>query len=422
MPSGVIAVMILALGLAQTPTLAHAQVDLFSPDTLHGFADLRLTVANGEKSWVRKGYGKTGASGGGDSLAVRPSLAEADIIWTPSLSWNLGATVTGQYQPDQIKPLGVGEAFISYKPTPTGPTRESFRAGLFWPPISLEHSGPTWAVTDSITPSAINSWIGEEVKVLGAEIAISHRFDNGGDIGATLGVFGHDDTSGTLLSLRGWALDDRKATYGGDFPLPPLSGFMRTKQAQITTPVLEIDHRGGAYARVDWRPIGNVMLNALYYDNRGDPIAVVGKVPAEKQWGWDTRFWNFGASVKLNDRMRLKSQYLQGSTVMGYATPKVWIDVDYRSGYLLLARTYGDRTLSGRIDYFETTDNTWKTVDNNAEHGVAMMAAWRQPLGPHVQWLIVAQQVWSTRADRARLGIAPSQAQTVLSSALRLAF
>ena len=118
---------LLALAVASP---AAAQIDLFSKDTLSGVADLRLTAANGEKGWIRKnGFGKTRASGGGDDFAIRPSLAEADLVWRPSLSWNLGGTVVGQYQPDQIKPLGVAEAFVTYRPTPTGPLRQQIRAG-----------------------------------------------------------------------------------------------------------------------------------------------------------------------------------------------------------------------------------------------------------------------------------------------------
>ena len=105
-----------------------------------------------------------------------------------------------------------------------------------------------------------------------------------------------------------------------------------------------------------------------------------------------------------------------------FGSPKVWIDVDYQSAYLLLQRSYGDNALTTRYDYFEITDNSNKAVDNQAEHGMALMTAWRQNLSPRVQWLIEAQQVWSTRSDRLRFGIAPSQAQTVLSSALRLSF
>ena len=93
-----------------------------------------------------------------------------------------------------------------------------------------------------------------------------------------------------------------------------------------------------------------------------------------------------------------------------------------RSAYLLLQRSYGEHALTARFDYFEVTDNSNQAVDNQAEHGMALMAAWRQNLNAHVQLLIEAQQVWSTRSDRIRFGIEPSQAQTVLSSALRLSF
>src|ERR1700748_617452 len=141
------AAFLVVLALAQWPAQASAQGDLLSPDTVHAFAQVQLTAANGEKSWIRNGEGKTAASGGGGDFAVRPSLTEADVVWQPTFGWNLSGNVTGQYQPAQIKPLGVGEAYLSYKPTPTGPTRETFRVGMFWPPISQEHSGPTWMVT-----------------------------------------------------------------------------------------------------------------------------------------------------------------------------------------------------------------------------------------------------------------------------------
>jgi hypothetical protein len=401
---------------------AAAQVDLFSKDTLSGVADLRLTAVNGEKSWIDGGLGKTRFNGGGADFRVRPALAEADLVWRPRLNWNLGATVVGQYQPDQSKPLGVAEAFVTWKPLPSGPYKQQARAGLFYPSISQEHTAGAWLVADSITPSAINSWVGEEIKVKGVEYSSLYTFENGQELGATIGAFQDNDTSGTLLSMRGWSFSDLKSTDGGDFPLPPLTNFMRTKQAQITTPVDEIDKRVGFYARADWRPVGNVQLNAFYYDNFGDLISMVGLVPAEKQWAWDTRFWNVGASVKLSDDWRLKSQVMKGVTLMGFATPQVWIDVDYQSAYLLLQRAIGGNALTTRVDYFETTDNTWKNVDNNAEHGMALMTAWRQDLNPHVQWLVEAQQVWSTRADRRRFRIPSTQSQTVLSSSLRLSF
>ncbi|MEI9926712.1 MAG: hypothetical protein WDN44_02075 [Sphingomonas sp.] len=40
---------------------------------------------------------------------------------------------------------------MTFKPLLPGPAKVSARAGLFWPAVSLEHSGPEWAVTDTIT-------------------------------------------------------------------------------------------------------------------------------------------------------------------------------------------------------------------------------------------------------------------------------
>ena len=60
-------------------------------------------------------------------------------------------------------------------------------------------------------------------------------------LAATGGAFGYNDTSGTLLSFRGWALHDLKATAFGHIPLPTLSFFMTGPQAPKTRSLLEID-------------------------------------------------------------------------------------------------------------------------------------------------------------------------------------
>src|SRR5262249_15298125 len=154
--------------------------------------------------------------------------------------------------------------------------RARARFGLFYPPVSLEHDGPGWTTTHTITPSAINSWIGEEVKVLGAE-ASARAALGGQELGATLALFGYNDTSGTLLSYRGWALHDVMATAYGDLRLPNRSAAWRAvkrSQAMTTDPTAELDDRVGYYARLEYRPIGAVTLDLLHYDNAGDRDSV----------------------------------------------------------------------------------------------------------------------------------------------------
>ena len=143
----------------------------------------------------------------------------------------------------------------------------------------------------SITPSAINSWVGEETKVLGVEGTL-HVTLGQHQLLATGGVFGFNDTSGTLLSFRGWALHDEKATAFGHFPLPPFNQFISNIQADETRSTIDLDNEPGYYLRLDWRPPAPFDLNVFYYDNRGDPEAFF---PKTLQWGWRTRFDHLGA-------------------------------------------------------------------------------------------------------------------------------
>lgn len=402
-------VLLLALGGGT----ARAQVSLFGPETLHGIVDLRLSTADGETSWLDGGTGKTIASGGGDGLF----LANAALEWKPRFSFALSGVVTAELQPRLDPKVDLGEAYLTFRGPPSRLGRVSARAGLFYPPVSQEHDGVAWTDPDMLTASAINSWIGEEVKVGGLEATAEHRFGDH-QVSATLGVFGWNDTSGTLLSFRGWALHGVKTGARTEFELPPLSGYMKARQAPDTYPVLELDNRAGFYGRLEWRPPAPVVLNATYYDNAGDRTSV-----SEKQWAWETRFLNLGAQVALDDRTRLLAQVMSGETLMGYRAPGGhWIDMGFHAAYLMASRDYGENRLSARVDWFETNDRTLRALDNNDETGWALAADWRHPLSARAALLLEALHVRSDRPGRAYGGVAPKQDQTVLQSALRLTF
>lgn len=405
----------LALGLLAAQP-AWAEADLFSRDTVSGLIDLRAAVADGEEGWPERSYGKLRYGGSGEGARGHADIAEAHLVWRPRLSWSWSATVDFTYQPDQDHGVDLGEVIVAYKSAP-GPTRYAARIGLMYPPVSLEHSGAAWTVTDSITPSAINSWIGEEVKVIGAEGTVRRAFGDH-ELAATAAVFGYDDTSGTLLTIRGWALHDLKATAWGDFPLPPMSPFMRTKQAADSKSLDEIDRRVGYYGRLEWRPPGPVSLEAFYYDNAGNRTGV-----EHKQWAWETRFLNLGATWQLDERTRIVAQAMNGETLMGFRMPGgYWIDAGFSSGYLLASRTFGDSAITGRLDVFAIRDRTYKAIDDNAEEGWAAMLAWRRPLSDHATFLLEAIHVSSDRPGRVYMGVGPEQAQSAVQSSLRLAF
>ncbi|HEU4651911.1 MAG TPA: hypothetical protein VFS49_10900, partial [Croceibacterium sp.] len=319
------------------------------------------------------------------------------------------------WQPDVSPEIGLSEAYLRYRSDPA-PVRVGARAGVFWPPISLEHEGPTWQVTDTITPSAINSWVGEEVKVLGLEGSLEAA-SGSHELSLTGAVFAHDDMSGTLLSYRGWALHDVRLATNSDFPLPPLSARVAPYQSPHTSPFYEVDDRVGIYGRMEWRPPFPVAFDAFYYDNRGDRLSSY-----EMQTSWRTRFWNFGALATLGASTTARSQVLWGNTLVGPDTPfGVPVDVDFTSAYLLVTRVAGPGALSLRGDWFETHDNSFVSGDNNNEDGWSATLAYKAPVHKHADVLVELLHVSSERPARLlNAGIAARQDQTMLQTSLRL--
>ena len=384
------------------------------PSGFSAIGDIRLAGADGEESWTDGGFGKLRGGGGANGdFRLRPRFTEGELIWQPRLGWAVSGTVVAGAQRGQEHPVDLIEAFVTVKPLPHGPLRVSARAGLMWPPVSLEHEGAGWTVADMITPSAINSWIGEEVKVLGAEATVSR-----GTVSATGAVFGFNDTAGTLFGFRGWALHDLKATAFGHQQLPPLNGFLSAGvQAPATLPTVELDDRPGFYGKLAWRAAPAVTLEALYYDNRANPEAVSPSL----QWGWRTRFLDVGARVQLAEHTKLLAQAMTGSTRMGYDEGYgIWVHTRFRAAYARLSQEVGRATLSGRIDLFGTTDRGSETGPQESEHGWAATGAAAFRVSPHVQLLVEALRVDSRRGARLRLGLDAHQVQNQLQAALRL--
>jgi hypothetical protein len=399
------------------PASARAQEAIIGPQTFHGLAELSLGAADGEQSFLAGGFGKTAYSGAEDGgWKARPSLSQAVVEWRPSFAFWASGVVSGQWQADVHPRLDLDEAYLKLRSPPANWGRLSGRIGVFYPPVSLEHGGLGWTTTDLISASALNSWIGEEVKVGAAEVSFTHRF-GGHEVTATGAAFGWNDTSGTLVSFRGWAIHGLRTGPSSEFELPPMAPFIARKQADETYPMWEIDGRVGWYGRLEWRPPAPVTLDALYYDNRGDRTSV-----DQHQWSWETRFLDLGLTADLDTRTHLKAQGLSGRTWMGYARPAQWVDVKFRAGYLMLTRDIGADAISLRAELFDARDLASLTYNDNREYGWAITAGWRHRVAGFADLMLNAQRVGSWRPSRARIPEAPVQAQDVLQAALRLHF
>ncbi len=394
--------------------------DILSADTLSLILDARLVIADGEESWADGGFGKTRWDGSSDGdFKVNALPVEAALIWQPRLTSSINGLVSVVWQQDFDENVDVMEAFMTFIPPRGGNTGFSAKAGMYWPEISLEHAtGGAWSTVYTITPSAINAWVGEEVKVIGAEASIFQTIGSQ-DVSVTLGAFGWNDTSATLLSFRGWALHDQKSTLFGHFPLPPLNNFMRFAQEDRTESIIELDKRVGFYGRVEWRPASAIVLNAFYYDNRGVPE----EFNVDLQWGWRTKFWNLGLVADLGPNTRLISQGMWGTTLMGVIpanATRYWVDTRFRSAYALLTHRLGQGALSGRVELFDTREQGSRmSATDESETGWAATAAGRMPLWEHFTFFIEALHVESKRGARIRAGLPRKQVQTVFQAALR---
>ena len=59
------------------------------------------------------------------------------------------------------------ETYLRYDDAGAHDLSWSVKAGAFFPTISLENDDIGWASPYTLTPSAINSWIGDEMRTIG---------------------------------------------------------------------------------------------------------------------------------------------------------------------------------------------------------------------------------------------------------------
>ena len=318
--------------------------------------------------------------------------------------------------------LDLQEAWLGWNPVPTSPWRVRAKAGAFFPLNSLEvaYDQVGWNAARTISSSAINSWIAQEVRVVGAELTGQWR---GALIGsphtfsARLGVFGGNDPAGTEIAWRGWDLSGRVTGLFQKLRLPDLPVYRPTgpipRQTRDVHVFREIDHRPGFYGALGYSLEGWLDVEAMHYDNRADPLRV-----KSGQYGWRTRFDHLGARLRLPGAWELDSQAMRGSTLMG---PNA-VHVGFSSWYLLASRALGAGLATVRYDWFRTSDRDILPQDPNAERGHAWALAYSLPLRHSLTLVAEALRVASNRAARSQIGQDPRQIENSLELELRWAF
>jgi hypothetical protein len=394
----------MALSCATVGVTPVAAGDSLPTIDIKGLLDLRGAVSSETQSAEDRGLGKTryGADASGDRR-VLGRLGQASLILQPRITWDLFAYIMVNAAQEQRTAFDITEAFLQYKPAPTGPWNVRVRAGIFYPQISLENTGLAW----TITPSAINSWVGQELRTVGGEFTLIHRSQEL-QLSATAAAFWYNDPAGTSLAWRGWLFNDRQTGLMDRLKLPLIRiirpGATLSEQNPFDRPFKEIDHNTGWYfaASADYQGYGT--LSVMAYNNHADDRDL-----KDGQWAWKTKFWSFGFQTKLADDIDLLAQGMSGSTTL-IAIPVIGpiVGVDFSSAYGLLSKGWERQRISFRADWFKTYD--WDRVrtrwrDDNDEHGYALTFAYIYRPASKQRVTFEVLYVDSTRPERQFQGL-----------------
>ena len=393
------------------------------PDTrFKALLDARVALTDDELGWLDEGLGKTRF--GGDKNAqdqIRYTVAEASAIVNSRFSLSTAGKLHLKADPEQTHNIDLVEGFISYRPVSTSATQIKARAGIFFPPISLENDGLAWTSPYSISTSAINSWIGEELRTLGVEATLTHRIEDD-KYSFTAALYRANDPTGSLLAWRGWALHDRKSGWSDRLSLPPLpsieSGGSIEVQASWVEPFHEIDRRTGYYAAFDWKRMHIAQLKIMRYDNRADEEAFDGD-----QYAWHTRFTAIGGHYEFVNGIELLAQVLKGDSLMGrIPSGALVVAIDFQAAYLLLSKVIKKHRLSFRYDRFSVDDFDASVDDNNAEEGKSLSLAYSYKVSRSQRLFIEALHINSDHESRIDLGLLVAAKENTLQFSYRFVF
>lgn len=405
----------LRLAALLTCIAASATANDLSPYEVSGFVDLRaVAVDSSLPSFTQGGLGLLRFDEDHDALqAGRLAL---------DLSGPVSDTVRAQMTVIALSesaknPVDVTEAFIEWRPYPQSQWRWRTKLGAFYPPISLENRGVAWQSVYSMSPSAINTWIGEEIHTIGLEVTATNAgagTQRPFDIGLVAGVYGWNDPMGVLLFQRGWAIHDRETPLFGDLPRP----FPRTQYDHRIEFNHEIDDQPGYYGGVEAKWRGRHVLRALHYDNRGDP----GRHNRTDS-AWLTRFDSAGVRFELPADLTLIAQAMWGDTGVGPSRDgRGMLIAEFWSYFALASYSPGAHRFTLRYDRMYVESTRGAQFFDSRQDAHAWTAAYLRQWAQH--WLvgIEALRIDGALGQRERVGLPADAVEQQLQVAVRYSF
>lgn len=390
------------LAVAAVPALGA------EPPLLIGLVRSSAGSIDTASSYLDGGFGKLLGNGG--AVVAEARLA---VDWSPALGW--GLFVHGIARRDAATDglaagSGLLEAFVEDRLETASGHQWTLRAGQFFLPTSRENVGTLWTSPYTLTLSALNSWIAEEVRPIGVDAAWGHTFPNEHRLQLAGTVFGGNDTAGTLLAWRGFSFHDRPTPTGRFLPLPPFPGraemFPRQSGEGTRAFGSDLDGRPGYAGRARWTAPGNrALVQVSAFLNQGD------RGLHGEQYAWDTEFRWLSAETDLPAGLRLLGEWGSGTSLMGFAPPggrsPAQVDISFATYYLMVTREWSVLRATARYDGFRVRDRDSNPLDDNREHGHAWTFALLARMGEHWRAGLEALALAADRPAARRAGAPP---------------
>jgi len=164
------------------------------------------------------------------------------VDWRPSMTLGAHVHLIARNDADHGKRarVGVTEAYLEQN-LHRGDGRLHIMEGAFFLPTTRENVDALWESPYTITPSALNSWLGEEFRPIGVDAAYTLRHSLTGGIT----VFTGNDTFGALAAGRGWMMRDHWALLGEHLPVDGtyLVRFRRDRSPPRLVDPRALEHR-----------------------------------------------------------------------------------------------------------------------------------------------------------------------------------
>jgi hypothetical protein len=320
----------------------------------HGMMDVRYVHTTARRSSLynvvnnvagtnklRYGGRDVNADEVGDRPADLVAISQASLVMDARLLPVGNLHVQVNFDGDTETGNGSAGLIEAYAETETSLRDHAFRlrAGGFIPPVSWEHPGTAWTTRYTLTPSAIGTWAGEDLRGFGAEGSWKWSFSDSHEATLVAAGFSGGDQTGWVLLTRGWALHDFQ---------PDLNYTYRIQEGGSTVvnrPFKELDGRLGHYQRANLSLFDRVLqIGGGRWDNNADKsVQTIGSHLDV----YDASFQDVGAKFEYR-RLTLLAQSLSGS-VQSLSFAERGYDADF----WMAAYQWGRLLAAGRVDSFE---------------------------------------------------------------------